>query len=61
MTLGIVLCGSSVRQYLINYSRPFIYSTAMPYFSLAALRASYVFMETKEAEKVSDLNCDSLC
>lgn len=54
--LGIVLCEPSARQYLINYSRPFIYSTSLPQFALTAIRASYNFLQTKKAEEVISTN-----
>ncbi len=39
---GAVVLGSpSLRAYLINFCRPFIYSTAIPPASVAAIRASY--------------------
>ncbi|EON60800.1 hypothetical protein W97_00009 [Coniosporium apollinis CBS 100218] len=38
---AIILCSPVVRHYLINYSRPLIYTTFMSYPSLAAIRAAY--------------------
>jgi 8-amino-7-oxononanoate synthase len=38
---AIVLGSDKLRDYLINFARPFIYSTSLPEISLAAIRASY--------------------
>lgn len=38
---AIVLGSESLRNYLINFSRPFMYTTALPPASVAAIRASY--------------------
>ncbi|KAI8368711.1 pyridoxal phosphate-dependent transferase [Blakeslea trispora] len=39
---GAAILGSdTLRQYLINYARPLIYSTFMPYSSLASIKCSY--------------------
>nr|OQO20902.1 hypothetical protein B0A51_10568 [Rachicladosporium sp. CCFEE 5018] len=39
-----LLASDTVRQYLINYARPLIYTTFLSYPSLAAIRASYTFL-----------------
>lgn len=38
---AIVLGSDSLRRYLINFCRPFMYTTALPPASVAAIRASY--------------------
>jgi 8-amino-7-oxononanoate synthase len=49
---GAVVLGSSLlRNYLVNFSRPFIYSTALPESSLAAIRASYEIFPGMKAER----------
>jgi 8-amino-7-oxononanoate synthase len=47
---GAAILGSqSLRNYLVNFCRPFIYSTAMPPVSVAAIKASYkIFPELKK-------------
>mmetsp|Transcript_17545 Transcript_17545/g.25970 ORF Transcript_17545/g.25970 Transcript_17545/m.25970 type:complete len:434 (-) Transcript_17545:116-1417(-) len=48
---GAVVCGSSVlRDYLWNYARPFVYSTALPLHSLVAIRTSYETIIGAEGE-----------
>lgn len=43
---GAVICCSSnvLKDYLLNYARPFIYSTSLPLHSLATIRCSYETM-----------------
>lgn len=38
---AVVLGSAALRNYLINFSRPFIYTTALPEISVAAICASY--------------------
>jgi 8-amino-7-oxononanoate synthase len=49
---GAVILGSRVlRDYLINFCRPFIYSTAIPPASVAAIRASYKIFPELNTER----------
>lgn len=42
---GAVICGSSMlKDYLVNYAYPFIYSTALPLHSLVTIRCAYETM-----------------
>ncbi len=44
-TYGAIVLGShSLKQELINFSRPFIYTTALPFPCLAAIKCSYAFI-----------------
>ncbi|MDP9042887.1 MAG: 8-amino-7-oxononanoate synthase, partial [Bacteroidota bacterium] len=55
---GAVILGSHLmRDYLINFCRPFIYSTAIPPVSVAAIQASYNIFPgmTKERETIKKL------
>jgi 8-amino-7-oxononanoate synthase len=55
---GAAILGSqSLRNYLINFCRPFIYSTAIPPVSVAAIKASYkIFPEmNREREEIRHL------
>ncbi|WP_033959789.1 aminotransferase class I/II-fold pyridoxal phosphate-dependent enzyme [Psychroserpens jangbogonensis] len=36
-----ILCSKDLKNYLINFSRPFIYTTALPPHSLATIKTSY--------------------
>ncbi len=42
---AIVLGSSSLRDHLVNFSRPFIFSTALPLYSLQAIRCAYEMLE----------------
>jgi 8-amino-7-oxononanoate synthase len=49
---AIVLGSKDLRNYLLNFSRPFIYSTAMPEASVYHIQASYkIFPDLKEERK----------
>ena len=41
---AVVLCSETTRQYLINYARSFIFTTAMSFPTLATIRTSYDFL-----------------
>ncbi|MEO6168612.1 MAG: 8-amino-7-oxononanoate synthase [Chitinophagales bacterium] len=41
---AIVLGSETLRNYLINFARPFIYSTALPYPALVSIRCAYDFL-----------------
>ena len=50
---GAVVLGSEIlRDYLINFSRPFIYTTALPPVSIAAIRTAYHIFPAMEKERV---------
>lgn len=51
--VAIVLCSPLVRSYLINYARPLIYTTFMPFPSLASIKASYALLQNGTTEPVS--------
>ncbi|HEV7230408.1 MAG TPA: pyridoxal phosphate-dependent aminotransferase family protein [Bacteroidia bacterium] len=48
---AIVLGGVVLRDWLINYARSFIYTTAIPSSSLAAIAASYELLEESAGER----------
>ncbi|GAA6003078.1 aminotransferase class I/II-fold pyridoxal phosphate-dependent enzyme [Rhodotorula paludigena] len=47
---AVVLASPLIRDYLINYARPLIYSTAMTYMSALAIRKSLEMLEEGESE-----------
>ncbi|KAF9871579.1 aminotransferase class I and II [Colletotrichum karsti] len=47
---AIVLCSQLTRSYLINYARSLIYTTAMPYTSLASIQTTYDFIMSGQSE-----------
>jgi 8-amino-7-oxononanoate synthase len=48
---AIVLGSARLRDYLVNFSRSLIYSTAMPESSAAAIRSAYAVFPGMEAER----------
>ncbi len=42
---AVILCSKKLKEFLINYCRPFIFSTALPFHSLAAIKCSYEFLK----------------
>lgn len=49
---GAVILGSeTLRHYLINFSRPFIYTTALPESSVAAIEAAYHLFPAMQTER----------
>lgn len=56
--LGAIVLGSAtLRSFLINFSRPFIYTTALPEVSIRAIREAYQLLPTlsKERQKLNAL------
>ena len=54
---AIVLGSEELRNYLINFARPFIYTTALPIHSLAAIRSAYnlLLKSNNSILKINDL------
>jgi 8-amino-7-oxononanoate synthase len=55
---GAAVLGNRIlREYLINFSRAFIYTTALPFHSLAGIRCAYDLLDHSDAEmnKLHDL------
>ncbi|MBC7826259.1 MAG: 8-amino-7-oxononanoate synthase [Chitinophagaceae bacterium] len=48
---AVVLGSDALRQYLINFCRPFIYSTALPETSVMAIRVSYELFPTLQKQR----------
>lgn len=52
-----VLCSEKLKSYLINFSRSFIYTTALSPHSVATIQTAYRFLEEKMgAEKIKQLH-----
>lgn len=49
---GAAIVGSTaLREYLINFSRPFIYSTALPLHNILAIKGAYSFLPSLQTER----------
>ncbi len=48
---AIVLGGHSLKEVLVNFSKPFIYTTALPFSVLAAIKCSYDLFPCLEKER----------
>ncbi|CAN6656393.1 hypothetical protein TRVA0_029S00276 [Trichomonascus vanleenenianus] len=46
---SIVICSKITKQYLVNYARPLIYSTAMTFSNLALIKCHYDYLASPEA------------
>lgn len=53
--LAAILGSETLRQYLINYARPLIYSTFMSYSSLASIKCVYDVLENGETIPVMNI------
>ncbi|MFT3824075.1 MAG: 8-amino-7-oxononanoate synthase [Chitinophagaceae bacterium] len=49
---AVVLGSDQLRSYLINFSRPFIYTTALPESSIAVIRRSYEMFPQMQQERM---------
>ncbi|MDQ4140137.1 MAG: aminotransferase class I/II-fold pyridoxal phosphate-dependent enzyme, partial [Bacteroidota bacterium] len=50
---GAAVVGStSLKNYLINFSRPFIYTTALPLHNILAIKSAYSFLPSLQAERI---------
>lgn len=47
---AVILCSSGIREYLINYARPLIYTTSMPFPLLTAIKVAHNHLEQKKAD-----------
>lgn len=48
---AIILCSHQLRELLINFANSFIYTTALPYYSLAAIKSSYNLFPQLDKER----------
>ncbi len=60
---GAFVCGGkSLKEYLVNHARSFIFTTAMPPYMAAQIRAALALAATMNAERASlQRNADRLC
>lgn len=55
LPLAMVLGGPETRDYLINYARSLIYTTALGFPFLAGIRTAYELLSSGETEPVGSL------
>jgi 8-amino-7-oxononanoate synthase len=48
---AVAVCSRQTKQFLVNYCRPFIFSTALPLHALAAIKAAYDYLPLANAER----------
>ncbi len=48
---AIVFCSNTLKKALINFARPYIYTTALPFLALAAIKSSYEFFPLLENQR----------
>lgn len=53
---AIVLGSDLLRQYLINFARSFIYTTAAPFHQLVSIKAAYDLLETSSQQQILKLH-----
>ncbi|KAH8200136.1 hypothetical protein TruAng_005707 [Truncatella angustata] len=51
---GIIFCNEMIKSALINFARPSIYSTSLPFPFVAAIRAGHRLLGTPEAQRGQD-------
>jgi 8-amino-7-oxononanoate synthase len=56
LMVAVLLCPPTVRSFLINFARPFIFSTAISHTSLIALHSAFDLLQSQEGEQVSQLS-----
>ncbi|RPD54350.1 PLP-dependent transferase [Lentinus tigrinus ALCF2SS1-7] len=52
LTGAVLLCSPTVRKYIINYGRPFIYSTSISHSMMCALSTSFDYIESSAGEEL---------
>ena len=57
---AVLLTSAVVRHYIINYGRPFIFSTSMPGASVCILNASFDHIESRAGDEVCIIASSSI-
>jgi 7-keto-8-aminopelargonate synthetase-like enzyme len=55
---AVLVASPAVRQFLINYARPFIFSTAMSVNNVLAIESAWDVLESDEGDQVR-LHCEN--
>ena len=52
LCLAVLLTSPVIRKYIINYGRPFIFSTSLPTLNVCALETTFDYIESAAGDKV---------
>jgi 8-amino-7-oxononanoate synthase len=55
LMIAVLLCPPTIRSFLINFARPFIFSTAISHTSLIALHSAFDLLQSQEGNQVSQI------
>jgi 8-amino-7-oxononanoate synthase len=51
--IAVLIASPAIRQFLINYARPFIFSTAMSVNNVLAIESAFEILRSDEGNEVS--------
>lgn len=52
VVVAVLLASPTIRSFLVNFARPFIFSTAIPHSTLISLRCAWEVLQSSEGDKV---------
>ena len=48
---AVLLCSEELKSFMVNYCRPFIYSTSLPFHSLATIKCAHSFLQVADERR----------